>query len=339
MVNFEKKFACLSRPVPVQPTLRGDGRHTVVVSRATASNNAAAASDCLGFHSSPPPPQVLPPQDPPSLRLLGGRVGEWVDGFFFLFFLCRLLLAGKCGILLHRGRNGLSQRGEAICRRAVVLWCGNCFYAVHYFRYVCWAGLGCRRYFCRSVNLGRDRRHVCIAPPEVCHLGPHDALLAAQRAALAREALVRHQAARALELAVADLVGRELRQRGGQAAEVAGGVVVAFFGGGGGVASCVFVGRFGDSIAVFVWVRGVGGGRRGGDARHKGRVFDELLVALGLEEGVVDDRVRAVDLARGQGVGEALDGFEAEGFALRRGGGGDWGLLKCWEGRIGLARS
>lgn len=84
MVNFEKKFACLSRPVPVQPTLRGDGRHTDVASRATASNNAAAASDCLGFHSFPPPKFCLLKIPPRSVCWVVGWVNGWMGSFFFL---------------------------------------------------------------------------------------------------------------------------------------------------------------------------------------------------------------------------------------------------------------
>lgn len=80
MVNFEK-FAYLSRPIPVQPTLRGDGRHTVVASRATASNNAAAAWAVTVWASYPPPsPKVFPPQDP----LLAPFAGWW-DGFLYIF--------------------------------------------------------------------------------------------------------------------------------------------------------------------------------------------------------------------------------------------------------------
>lgn len=73
--------------------------------------------------------------------------------------------------------------------------------------------------------------------------------------------------------------------------------------------------------ALLVLARGRGGGALC-DLGDEGRVPDLLPVALGLDEGVADGGLGPVDLARGEGVGEALGGLEAEGLPLRGGCGG-----------------
>lgn len=116
--------------------------------------------------------------------------------------------------------------------------------------------------------------------------------------------------ARGLCLARADLVGGQGGQGVGEGGEAGGGLGLA-----------VLL----AALEVLALRRGLVGGL--GDARDKGGVLDEALVALGLYEGVVDLGRGAVDLARGEGVGEALCCLCAEGLALCRGCWGLWWLL------------
>lgn len=71
------------------------------------------------------------------------------------------------------------------------------------------------------------------------------------------------------------------------------------------------------------------------DLGEEGRVLDQPPVALGLDEGVGDDVVGPVELAREQGVGEAGLGFLAGREALLGGWGG--GCL-AGKGRVSWDR-
>lgn len=144
---------------------------------------------------------------------------------------------------------------------------------------------------------------------EALHLTSHETLLLPQRARRALQRLV-PDLARGLGLAGADLVGGERGQGVGQRGEAGRGLGLA-----------VLL----AALEVLALGRGLVGGL--GDAGHEGRVLDEALVALGLDEGVVDLGGGAVQFTWGEWVGEALCCFCAEGLALCR---GCWGLWLLW---------